>query len=117
MKKAVTVFGEVLGKKPAAAASSLGKIHRGVTGTEGAFAASAHCLVTLFRPGQTRPGPLRDRRQPLVDELLQAPALVGLGRVDVALRIGRDAVDGEELAGLPAAVAEARQDLQRLAIA
>ena len=54
--------------------------------------------------------------EPLVDELLQAPALVGLGRVDVALRVGRDAVHGEELAGLAAAVAEARQDLQRVAL-
>src|SRR5689334_5444565 len=49
---------------------------------------------------------LRHRREALVDELLHALALVGLGCIDVALRVGRDAVDGVELAGLPAAVAE-----------
>ena len=58
---------------------------------------------------------LRHRREALVDELLQAASLVGLGRVDVALRIDRDAVHGEELPGLPAAVAEAGEDLHRVA--
>src|SRR5437588_8723875 len=38
-----------------------------------------------------------------------------LGRVEVALRIGRDAVHAEELAGLAAAVAEVGQLLQRFA--
>src|SRR5207237_1515424 len=51
----------------------------------------------------------------LVDELLQPLALVSLGRVEVALRIGGDAVHAEELARLAAAVAEVRQLLQRLA--
>ena len=44
-------------------------------------------------------------------ELLHALTFVGLGRVDVALRVDGDAVHAEELAGLAAAVAEARQDL------
>src|SRR5256885_3958957 len=55
------------------------------------------------------------RANALVDELLQALALVGLGRVEVALRVGGDAVHAEELAGLAAAVAETGQLLQRLA--
>src|SRR5204863_9793636 len=51
-----------------------------------------------------------------VHELLQTPALVRLGRVDVALRIDGDAVHRVPLSGLAAAVAEAGQDLERLAI-
>ena len=52
----------------------------------------------------------------LVVELLHALALVRLDRVEVALRVGRDAVHGVELTGLPAAVAEARQLVERLAV-
>src|SRR5215470_12695282 len=59
---------------------------------------------------------LGDRLHPLVEEPLQAAAVVGFGRVDVALRVGGDAVHGVELAGHLAAVAEAREDFQRLAI-
>src|ERR671914_303601 len=58
----------------------------------------------------------RYRTDPLVDELLQALALVRFGRVDVALRVHRNTVDAEELAGLPAAVAEARENLHRVAL-
>src|SRR5438132_4194854 len=59
---------------------------------------------------------LRDRREALEHELLQPLTAVRLGHVDVALRVGRDAVDRVELARLPAAVAEARELGQRLAI-
>src|SRR4030095_7454715 len=58
----------------------------------------------------------RDGTDALVHELLDALSLVGLGRVEVALRVRRNAVHREELARLAAAIAEARQDLQRLAI-
>src|SRR2546427_278193 len=47
-----------------------------------------------------------DLADPLEDELLHAFALIGLGRIDVALRIDGDAVHAEELAGLAAAAAE-----------
>src|SRR6266705_5651222 len=59
---------------------------------------------------------LRDAVHALVQEPLQAPPVVGLGRVEVALRVGGDAVHGVELPGLLAAVAEARQDFERLPI-
>ena len=52
----------------------------------------------------------------LVHELLHALAAIGLGREDVALGVGGDAVHGIEFAGLPSAVAEAGQNLQRLAV-
>src|SRR6266542_2828148 len=42
----------------------------------------------------------------LVDEFLDALTFPGLGRVDVALGVGRDRVHAVELAGLAAAVAE-----------
>src|SRR5438105_2127610 len=58
----------------------------------------------------------RHRREPFVDELLQPPPFVGFGRVDVALRVHRNAVHGVELPGLTPAVAEARKNLERLAI-
>ena len=66
--------------------------------------------------GQTVPAFFGDRRHPFVEEPLQAAAVVGLGRVDVALRVGGDAVHGVELAGHLAAVAEAGEDLERLPI-
>ena len=58
---------------------------------------------------------LRDRPESPVNELLHALPFVGLGRVDVPLRIAGNAVHGVELAGLPPAVAEACQDFERLA--
>src|SRR5947207_6947845 len=51
----------------------------------------------------------------LVDEFLQAFALPGFGRVDVALGICCDAVHAIELAGLTTAVAERGHLLERLA--
>src|SRR2546430_8606690 len=51
----------------------------------------------------------------LVDEFLQAFALPGFGRVDVALGTGRDAVHAVELAGLTTAVPERGHLLERLA--
>src|SRR4051812_43084565 len=54
--------------------------------------------------------------QALVHELLNPLALIRLRRVDVASGIRGDAVDGEELARLPAAIAEHRQDFQRLPV-
>src|SRR3954462_14208393 len=54
--------------------------------------------------------------QALVHELLDPLPLIRLRRIDVAPGIRGDAVHGEELAGLPAAVAEPRQDLERLPV-
>src|SRR5262245_638063 len=56
------------------------------------------------------------RRETLINKLLQSPSLIGLGCVDVALRIGSDAVNSKELARLPATVSKARQHLQRIAL-
>src|SRR5688572_3701145 len=58
----------------------------------------------------------RDARDPAVHELLHPLPLVRLGRVDVAAGVGDDAVHGEELPRLAPAVAELRQDLERLAV-
>src|SRR5580765_4171214 len=73
-------------------------------------------LGTLLRPDRSLVFALGHRLHPLVEEALQAAAVVGLGRVDVPLRVGGDAVDGVELAGHLAAVAEAGEDLERLPI-
>ena len=76
-----------------------------------------HRLLGRVGPGQTTPWfGLVTGAHALVDEPLQAFSFLGLGRVEVALRVDRDAVHAVELAGLPAAVAEGRQLLQRLAI-
>src|SRR5262249_40774966 len=56
----------------------------------------------------------RHRANALVDELLHALTLVGLGRVDVALGVRRKAVHAVELPGLPATIAEGRDLFQRL---
>src|SRR5260221_1039952 len=53
---------------------------------------------------------LRHRRQAPVEELLQPAPFIGLGCIDVPLRVDRDAVDGEPLPGLAAAVAQAGDD-------
>src|ERR1700748_3783134 len=73
-------------------------------------------LSTLRRPHRALILALRDALHALVEEALQAAAVVGLGRVDVAFRVGRDAVHGVELAGHLAAIAEAREDLEGLTI-
>ena len=56
----------------------------------------SHATLTIAPGGlisaTARPGSRPDRADALVDELLHALALVGFGRVDVALRVGRDAV-------------------------
>src|ERR1043166_2395985 len=57
-----------------------------------------------------------DAAHAFVYELLNALALVGLRRIDVALRVRRDAVHREELARLAAAVTELRKNLQRLPV-
>src|ERR1700693_4819066 len=49
-------------------------------------------------------------------ELLDAFALVGLGRIDVALGVGGDAVHAEDLAGLAPAATERREVLHGVAI-
>src|SRR5437588_2653010 len=49
-------------------------------------------------------------------ELLDPLSLVRLRRIQVAFRVGGDAVHGVELAGLPSAIAEARQLGHRRAI-
>src|SRR5437667_3176113 len=59
---------------------------------------------------------LRHRAETFVHKLLQPLTAVGFGRVYIALRIGGDAMHCVELSGLPAAVAEARELGQRLAI-
>src|SRR3954451_13005465 len=69
----------------------------------------------LSRPHGALVG-LGHRAETLVDKLLQTLAAVRLGRVDVAFRVGRDAVHCVELPGLPAAVAEARELGERLPI-
>src|SRR5262249_62284787 len=51
----------------------------------------------------------------LVDELLDAFSFPGLGRVEVALGVGRDRVHAVELPGLAAAVAEGGDLLERVA--
>src|SRR5262245_26477285 len=56
------------------------------------FACSSRPHRSLF--------PLRHGLEPLVSKLLHAFPFVGLGRVEVALRVGRDAVNRVELAGL-----------------
>ena len=54
----------------------------------------------------------RDGTQAPVNELLHALSFVGLGRVDIPLRVSGNAVHGEELAGLSAAIAKTGQDLE-----
>src|SRR3954463_9843367 len=76
----------------------------------------ASLLRRSARPHGTLVLALRDRLHALVEEALQAAAVVGLGRIDVALRVGGDAVNGEELPGHLAALAEAGEDLARPAI-
>src|SRR5687768_5281572 len=56
------------------------------------------------------------RADALVHEFLQALPFPGFRRVDVALRIGGDAVHAVELPRLPAAGAEAGEQLQRVAL-
>src|SRR3954465_9028102 len=73
-------------------------------------------LRTLGRPDRSLILALGYALHALVEEALQPAAVVGLGRIDVALRVGGDAVDGVELSGHLAAVAEAGEDLERLAI-
>src|SRR5579864_9216754 len=74
--------------------------------------------LPAFSPSLHRPHHaliLRHLRDALEHEPLGAPALVRLRREDVALRVGRDAVHAEELPRLPAAIAETRDDLERVA--
>src|SRR6266704_2176611 len=70
--------------------------------------------VLLFRP-QYALLFFRDRSQALVHEFLLSLAAVRFGCVDVAFRSRRDAVHGVELAVLPSAVAETRQNLKSVA--
>ena len=93
-------------RRGARQAGDRGGIDRNTPALKGGPTTSARRSPALFATGS----------DPFVDELLQAPSFVGLGREDVPLRVGRDAVDGEELPRLAAAVAEAGEDLQRLAI-
>src|SRR5687767_7279696 len=58
----------------------------------------------------------RDWTDTFEHEFLHALPFVGLRGVEVALRIGNDAVHGEELAGLPAAATERGQHVERLPI-
>src|SRR5690348_16322399 len=58
----------------------------------------------------------RDGAEPFIYELLYSLPLVRLRRIDVALRVGCDAVHGEELTRLASAITEHRQNLERLTI-
>ena len=58
---------------------------------------------------------LRYRTEALVQKSLYTLATIGFSRIDVAFGVGRDAVDRVELSRLPAAIAETRQDFQRVA--
>src|SRR4051794_24031871 len=78
--------------------------------------AMSRLLSTLRRPNSTLVFTLRDALHSFIEEALQTPAVVGLGRVDVPLRVGGDAVHRVELSGHLAAVAEAGQDLERLPV-
>src|SRR4051794_13065419 len=92
----------------------------------------AHGLVAGSSPGRAHRSPRRSLRRlaprpenaliaaayrsdPFVHELLQTFALVGFGRIDVALRVRGDAVDAVELTGLASAIAERGHLLERLA--
>src|SRR6185295_12178289 len=93
----------------AGASSAAARKSRRVTGAAELLGASA-------RPHRTLVFALRHAVHPLVEEALQPPAVIGLGRVEVALRVGGDAVNGVELSRHLAAVAEAGEDFERLAI-
>src|SRR5688572_23076108 len=54
------------------------------------------------------------RTNPFVHELLDPPAFVRLRRIDVPLGVRGDAVHRKPLSGLAAAVAEAREHLERV---
>src|SRR5690606_41854010 len=58
----------------------------------------------------------RYRRHSLVHELLQSLTFVGFDGIYVAFRIRGQVVHSVELAGISPAVAETRQDLERLAL-
>src|SRR5262249_23506682 len=74
-----------------------------------------HALAAALRPHHTLVAGLY-LSDALEVELLYAFALIGLGRIDVALGIDRDAVHAEELAGLAAAAAERGQFGQSVAL-
>src|ERR1700688_4919512 len=59
---------------------------------------------------------LGHRCEPLIHEALHALAAIRFGGVDVALRIGGNAMHAVELDGLPSPLAEGGQDFQRLPI-
>src|SRR5919198_3906141 len=59
---------------------------------------------------------LRHWTQPSIYELLNTLPFIRLGCVNVALGVGGDTVDGEELPWLSAAIPELGEDLQRLAV-
>src|SRR5712692_4132914 len=58
---------------------------------------------------------LRDRPQSFVNELLHALPPIRLGYIDVAFRIRSDAVRAVEFTGLASALAECRQNFERIA--
>src|SRR5262245_8658669 len=80
------------------------------------FSGVHHASLRLpRRPGRALVR-FRDGAQTLVHELLNAFSFVGFRRVQVALRVGGNAVHGIEHPRLTSAVAEAGQDLERGAI-
>src|SRR5579864_8417268 len=84
---------------------------RSITGDKIAGATS----LGVFRPEHALIL-LSDWAHSLVDELLDALPAIRFGGIDIALRIGGDAVHGVELAGLAAAIAETGQHLERIAV-
>src|SRR5690242_20030975 len=91
----------------ASAASAERVMSRDIVSTPSHFSLLTSYL-SLPRPHHTLFA-LGHRADALVHEALHALALVGLGCVDVAFGVGRDAVHRVELAGLAAAVAERRE--------
>src|SRR5436309_15756214 len=70
--------------------------------------------ILFFRPNRSLIL-FRDGTQTFVQEPLHALASIGFRCIDVALGIGCDAVHGIELAGLASSVAEAGEDVERVA--
>src|SRR6185503_1695266 len=83
----------------------------------GGRASSAPTVELLRRPRRPHRSLVRRHAlQPLVDELLHPLSFPGFGRVDVPLRVDGDAVHAVELPRLPAAVAEAGEQLHGVAL-
>src|SRR5215467_9863019 len=88
----------------------------GATSTQLQRDSSCCALAAALGPHGALRGSADHVAHALVLELLDAFSLEGFGRVDVALRIDRDAVHAVELAGLASAAAKRCQFVHRLAL-